>query len=534
VGSLTQKQLLFCDLTGFCVSKELIINSISGEVEIALMENGQLVELHRDQGNNKFAVGDIFLGRVRKVLPSLNASFVDVGHERDAFLHYLDLGPYYRTQQKYVKRVMQGKEPVADLGNFTREAEIDKKGKIKDEVSSSQLVMVQVAKEPISSKGPRLTAEVTLPGRYLVLVPFSEKVSLSGRIKGEKERTRLKRLMQSIRPPGFGIIVRTVAEDKGAAALHTDLEDLVNRWAELHKRLKSAKPGKRVLGELNKTSAVLRDVLTSDCTSIRVNDAALGDEVKTYLQAIAPATEGVVKVSVDKDLFNTLSIHRQIKAAFSTQVNLKSGAYLIVEQTEAMHVIDINSGGRKAGAKDQEENAFQTNIECVSEIARLLRLRDMGGIICIDFIDMAKREHNKQLTDALKDAMKTDKAKHNIQPPSRFGVVEMTRQRVRPVAVIKTSEKCPTCEGTGAVQASILITDTIENSISHLAEGEGHRRLTVMLHPIVESYLKRGWLKSILRGWQRKYGVKIHVESNSSLELLEYHFYNQLGEELAI
>ena len=178
------------------------------------MEDGQLVELHRDQGSNGFAVGDIFLGRVRKVLPSLNAAFVDVGHERDAFLHYLDLGPYYRTQQQYVKRVMQGKQPVADLGNFKREAEIDKRGKIKDEVSSSQLVLVQVSKEPISSKGPRLTAEVTLPGRYLVLVPFSEKVSLSGRIKGEKERTRLKRLMQSIRPPGFGIIVRTVAEEK--------------------------------------------------------------------------------------------------------------------------------------------------------------------------------------------------------------------------------------------------------------------------------------------------------------------------------
>tara|TARA_B110000503_G_scaffold70996_1_gene110281 strand:+ start:161 stop:1711 length:1551 start_codon:yes stop_codon:yes gene_type:complete len=516
------------------VSKELVINSVSGEVEIALMENGQLVELHRDQGSNGFAVGDIFLGRVRKVLPSLNASFLDVGHERDAFLHYLDLGPHYRTQQQYVKRVMQGKEPVSDLGNFKREAEIDKKGKIKDEVSSSQLVMVQVAKEPISSKGPRLTAEVTLPGRYLVLVPFSEKVSLSGRIKGEQERTRLKRLMQSIRPPGFGIIVRTVAEEKGAADLHADLEDLVNRWGELHKRLKNAKPGKRVLGELNKTSAVLRDVLTADCTSIRVNDPVLADEVKTYLQTIAPDKEGVVSVSKDKDLFNTLSIHRQIKAAFSTQVNLKSGAYLIVEQTEAMHVIDINSGGRKAGAKDQEENALHTNLECVSEIARILRLRDMGGIICIDFIDMAKREHNKQLTDALKEAMQTDKAKHNILPPSRFGVVEMTRQRVRPVATIKTSEKCPTCSGTGAVQSSILVTDTIENSISYLVEGEGHRRLTIMLHPMVESYIKQGWLKSILKGWQKKYQIKIHVESNSSLELLEYHLYNQLGEELSV
>jgi ribonuclease G len=514
------------------VSKELVINSISGEVEIALLEKGQLVELHRDQGSTGYAVGDIFLGRVRKVLPSLNAAFVDVGHERDAFLHYLDLGPHYRTQQHYVKRVMQGKEPVVNLGNFKKEAEIDKRGKIKDEVSSSQLVLVQVAKEPISSKGPRLTAEVTLPGRYLVLVPFSDRVSLSGRIKGETERTRLKRLMQSIRPPGFGIIVRTVAEEKGAADLHSDLEDLINRWSELHKRLKNAKPGKRVLGELNKTSAVLRDVLTADCTSIRVNDAKLSDDVKTYLQNIAPEKEGIVKVSKDKDLFNTLSIHRQIKAAFSTQVNLKSGAYLIIEQTEAMHVIDINSGGRKAGAKDQEENAFHTNLECVDEIARILRLRDMGGIICIDFIDMAKREHNKELTDALKEAMKADRAKHNILAPSRFGVVEMTRQRVRPVATVKTSEKCPSCNGSGAVQSSILITDAIENSIGYLAESEGHRKLTIMLHPMVESYIKDGWWNSLLKQWQKKFNVKLHVESNSSIELLEYHLYNQLGEEL--
>lgn len=514
------------------MSKELVINSISGEVEIALLENGQLVELHRDQGSNGYAVGDIFLGRVRKVLPSLNAAFVDVGHERDAFLHYLDLGPFYRTQQRYVKRVMQGKQPVPDLGNFKKDPEIDKKGKIKDEVSASQLVLVQVAKEPISSKGPRLTAEVTLPGRYIVLVPFSDKVSLSSRIKTEEERTRLRRLMQSIRPPGFGIIVRTVAENKGAADLHQDLEDLVARWGEMHKKLRNAKPGKRVLGELNKTSAVLRDVLTADCTSIRVNDGKLGDEVKTYLQSIAPDKESIVKVSKDKDLFNTLSIHRQIKAAFSKQVNLKSGAYVIIEQTEAMHVIDINSGGRKSGAKDQEENALHTNLECCDEIARLLRLRDMGGIICIDFIDMAKREHNKQLTDALKEAMKADKAKHNILPPSRFGVVEMTRQRVRPVADVKTSEKCPTCHGSGTIQASILFTDTVESSIRKVSESKLHQRITIMLHPIIEAYIKQGWWNSILKKWQRTHGMKIHVESNSSMEMLEFHLYSESGEEL--
>lgn len=516
------------------MSKELVINSTAKGVEIALLENGRLVELHQDKGNIDYAVGDIYLGRVRKVLPSLNAAFVDVGHERDAFLHYLDLGPHFKTQQQYTKRVMAGKQPVSDLANFKKEAEIDKKGKIKDELSSSGLVLVQVAKEPISTKGPRLTAEVTLPGRYVVLVPFSDKVSLSSRIKGEVERTRLRRLMQSILPPGFGIIVRTVAEEKGAADLHQDLEDLVNRWAELHKRLKHAKPGKRVLGELDKTSAVLRDVLTKDCTSIHVNDAKLADDVRTYLSGVGVDPANIVRVARDKDLFNSMSIHRQIKATFGKQVNLRSGAYLIIEQTEAMHVIDVNSGGRKGGAKDQEENALQTNLECVDEIARILRLRDMGGIIAIDFIDMAKRENNKKLTDALRDAMKTDKAKHNIQPPSRFGVVELTRQRVRPVANIQTTEKCPTCNGSGNVGASILITDTIENSLSYLTSGEGHKRLTLMVHPIVEAYLIRGFFKSILKGWRKKFQADIRIESNSSVELLEYHVYNKLGEELIV
>jgi ribonuclease G len=514
------------------VSKELVINSTAKGVEIALLEDGRLVELHRDQGSMDYAVGDIYLGRVKKVLPSLNAAFVDVGHEKDAFLHFLDLGPHFQTQQNFVKRAMAGKLATADLAHFPKEVEVDKKGKLKDELSSSQLVLVQVAKEPISSKGPRLTAEVTLPGRYLVLVPFSDKISMSSRIKGEAERNRLRKLMADIQPPGFGVIVRTVAESKGTAELKGDLEDLVARWGELHKRLRQARPGKRVLGELDKTSTVLRDVLTPDCTSIRVNDPRLADDVRAYLHSIAPEKESVLKLSKDRDLFDTLSIHRQIKAAFAKQVVLKSGAYLIVEQTEAMHVIDVNSGGRKSGAKDQEENALMTNLEVVDEVARILRLRDLGGIICIDFIDMAKREHNKQLTDALKAAMKADKAKHNILPPSRFGVVEMTRQRVRPVADIATTEKCPACNGTGTVGASILITDLIESSIGYLTSAEGQRNLTLMVHPMVESYVVRGWFKSILRGWRKQIGTSIKVESNSSMELLEYKLFNQLGEEL--
>ena len=516
-----------------CVSKELVINSVSGEVEIALLESGQLVELHRDQGNKGYAVGDIFVGRVRKVLPSLNAAFVDVGHERDAFLHYLDLGPFYRTQQRYLKRVMQGKQPVPDMGNFTKDPEIDKKGKIKDEVSASQLVLVQVAKEPISSKGPRLTAEVTLPGRYIVLVPFSDKVSLSGRIKTEEERKRLKRLMQSIRPPGFGIIVRTVAENKGAADLHADLEDLVARWGELHKKLRNAKAGNRVLGELNKTNAVLRDVLTSDCTSIRVNDERLGDEVRTYLQSIGSSKSDIVRVSNDRDLFNTLSIHRQIKATFGKQVNLRSGAYLIVEQTEAMHVIDVNSGNRSNKGESQEDNALAVNMMAAEEIGRQLRLRDMGGIICIDFIDMHKGEHRKQLFEKMKEVMATDRARHKILPPSKFGLVEITRQRVRPAQRLETKEENPD----SLVEAPITLIDALEQKFDQIVGKMRNKKdkspIFLHVHPFIYAYLTKGfWWKARYRQWSKLYGHSLKMVERDAFKMLEYRFTDDQNRKL--
>jgi|TARA_B110000211_G_scaffold111131_1_gene129113 ribonuclease G len=525
------------------LKSELIINSTSKGVELAVLEEGKLVELHRDPGEISYRVGDIYLGRVRKVLPNLNAGFIDVGYDRDAFLHHSDLGVQFKTQQKWTKLVMSGKLPVSSIEKFKLESKIDKKGQMKDYVSSSQLVMVQVSKEPISTKGPRLTAEVTLPGRFLVLVPFSDKVNLSSRIKSEKERNRLSSLIKSIRPPGFGIIVRTVAQEKGSADLHSDLSDLMNRWEELFNGLKRAKPGKRILGELNKTSTVLRDALRPECELIRVNDETLADQVKTYLGSIGSDKVDIVKFTKDSDLFNTLSIHRQIKATFGKKVNLQSGAYLIIEQTEAMFVIDVNSGGRKKGASSQEENALQTNIECVEEIARLLRLRDIGGIVAIDFIDMAKKEHNKQLTDAMKLAMKVDKAKHNIAPPSKFGVIELTRQRVRDVANVQTQDRCPSCNGTGAIQAAILVTDTIKSSLKYLSKEEGQKKLTLFVHPILEAYLLKGEPIKVFKGWfgtsiriewEKELGLTIELESNSSMEILEFNIYNARGEELTI
>ena len=510
---------------------ELVINAKANEVDIAYLKDKVLTELHKEKGSQDFAVGDVYLGKVHRVIPSLNAAFVDVGYEKDAFLHYLDLGPQYRSMNKFVRRTLVGKQNTADLTKFPTEDDIDKNGKINDVVSGSQQILVQVAKEPISSKGPRLTSEITLAGRYIVLVPFGDKISLSQRIKSAEERTRLRRLMQSITPKNFGVIVRTVAENKKVAELDADLRDLHNRWMKIHENLKTAKPPKRVLGELNKTSTVLRDLLSANFTSIHVNDNDMAEEIKDYMRKVAPAQEKIVKVHNKEDLFETFGINRQIKAAFGKQVNLKSGAYLIIEHTEAMHVIDVNSGSRKGGDRGQEQNALETNLECAVEIARVLRLRDMGGIIAIDFIDMNQKSHQRMLYEKLREELKDDKAKHNVLPPSRFGVVEITRQRVREVTDISTEEKCPCCEGSGSVQASVLITDQIENNLRYLVEEYKAKKIVLRTHPFIAAFLKAG-LISMRRKWSMKYKVNLKVQADNDTSYLDYKFLNDKGEFL--
>ncbi len=511
---------------------ELVVNARSNEVDIAYLQDKVLTELHKEKGNQDFAVGDIYLGKTHRVIPSLNAAFVDVGYEKDASLHYLDLGPQFKSLNKFVKRTVSGKQSSANLKNFPTEKDIDKNGKINDVVSGSQHILVQVAKEPISSKGPRLTSEITLAGRYLVLVPFGDKISLSQRIRNSEERTRLRRLMQSIKPKNFGVIVRTVAENKKVAELDADLRDLYNRWERIHANLKTAKPPKRVLGELNRTSTVLRDLLSSSFKNIHVNDIDLSEEIKSYLNKVAPQHEKIVKLHKKDDLFESFGINRQIKASFGRQVNLKSGAYLIIEHTEAMHVIDVNSGSRKGGEKGQELNALETNLECAEEIARILRLRDMGGIIAVDFIDMHQRQHQKMLYEKLREALKQDKAKHNVLPPSRFGVVEITRQRVREVTDISTEEKCPCCEGTGNVQASILLTDQIENHLRYVKEEFKPTKIKLKTHPFVAAYLNQGIFSSVRSKWARKYKISLKVLGDSNYAYMQYAFLDGKGEVL--
>jgi len=514
------------------VSYELIINSSSTGVSLALLRDKKLIELHEDKHETDFNVGDIYMGKVRKVVPSLNAAFVDVGYEKDAFLHYLDLGPQFKNQQRFVQGTLKGSQQNSDISKMRLDGDIDKDGKIKDILSSKQLIAVQVAKEPISSKGPRLSAELTLAGRYIVLVPFTDKISVSQKIKSPEERDRLRTLLASIKPKNFGVIIRTVAQNRKVAELDQDLRDLLEKWKKFHSGLRNADPQKRILGEMNRASTVLRDMLSPDFSAITVDDPNLATEIKSYVKTISPGRESIVKVyKGKKEIFEQFGIHKQIKASFGKKVMLPSGAYLIIEHTEAMHVIDVNSGNRKASEQNQEQNAIETNLEVAEEIARILRLRDMGGIIAIDFIDMHKKENNRLLHEKLKEFMADDRAKHNIIPPTRFGVVEMTRQRVRPETEIKTAEKCPSCNGTGEITASILIIDEIENNVRYLIEEKNLKSFQLMVHPFLEAYLTKGF-KSIQRTWSFKYKRKIKIRGNTNLPFLKYKFIDAEDNEI--
>tara|TARA_A200000113_G_scaffold225736_1_gene247703 strand:+ start:224 stop:1771 length:1548 start_codon:yes stop_codon:yes gene_type:complete len=503
------------------VKLEIVVDSRANDIWIALLKDGKLIELHEDRGGADFAVGDIYLGKVRRVVPSLNAAFVDVGYEKDAFLHYLDLGPQYKSFARFCKNTLRGKQSVSDLRYFKLENDIEKNGKISDVLSSSQSILVQVAKEPISTKGPRLCSEVTIAGRYLVLVPFSDKVSVSQKIKENEEKKRLKEVMSRIKPKNFGVIIRTVAEKKSTEDLEQDLKQLLEKWNEMFSSIKGTRGPKKLLGELNRTSSMLRDLLNKDFSNIHVNNDILYDEIREYVSSIAPGKEKIVKHYSGKlDVFERFGISKQIKTLFGKKVPLPSGGYLIIEHTEAMHVIDVNSGNRK-GADGQESNALATNIEAAEEIARVLQLRDMGGIICVDFIDMHEKANNRALFDKMKVFMKPDRAKHNIVPPSRFGVVEITRQRVRPETEIKTGETCPTCNGTGEIQASILFAEEIESNIEYVLQQNPKKSIELSLHPYLEAFFTKGLMSKQMR-WFLKHKRWVSINGLSSYRFLEY------------
>jgi ribonuclease G len=513
------------------LSNELIISSAQNGSRIALLKDKQLIEFHHEQEGNKFVVGDIYLGMVKKVVPGLNAAFIDIGYEKDAFLHYLDLGPQFGSLQKYTKLVRAGKITGGRLDKFHAEKDIDKHGKIASQLTKGQLVPVQVVKEPISTKGPRLSSELSLAGRYLVLVPFSDAVSVSKKISSSEERKRLQRLIQSIKPQGFGVIIRTVAEGKEVAELDRDLRNLVTTWQEGAARLVNGNTRDKIIGELSKTSSLLRDMLNESFDNIHVDDKKAFEELKTYIHQIAPDKEKILKLYTGKaKIFEHYGVEKQIKSAFGQTVSIRGGGYLIIEHTEALHVIDVNSGNKSTREENQETTALSVNMEAAKEIARQLRLRDMGGIIVVDFIDMRSIDNKKLIYKTMRDEMEQDRAKHTVLPLSKFGLMQITRERVRPQMNIATTEVCPACNGTGKISASILVTDQIEQHIEHLFIKQNEKELVLALHPFLFAYYTKGIISKRVKLFF-KYKRWLTLVKDSSLGITEFHFLNKDGEE---
>jgi len=509
------------------MTSEVIIDVQPKDIEIALLEDKQLVEYQKEQRTATYSVGNIYVAKVKKLMPGLNACFVDVGSERVAFLHYLDLGTQFNSYEKYLKQVTSDRKKLYPIEKAHIQPELPKDGSIANTLKVGQEILVQIVKEPINTKGPRLTCDLSFAGRYLVLIPFENGVSVSTKIKRGEERSRLKQLIQSIKPQNFGVIVRTVAEGKRAAELDTELKVLLKRWEDtITKVQKTTERPLMCFEEESRAVALLRDLFNPTYDGIHVNDSAIFEEIRNYLTLIAPDKKNIVKLyNGTVPIFDNFDVTKQLKSGFGKTVNYKHGAYLIIEHTEAMHVVDVNSGTRIKKENNQETNALETNLGAADELARQLRLRDMGGIIIVDFIDMKLPEDRQLLYERMCKNMQKDRAKHNILPLSKFGLMQITRQRVRPAMSVDVEETCPTCFGKGTIKSSILFTDTLESKIDTLVNHIGISKFYLHVHPYVAAFINKG-VFSLKRQWQLKYGLGVKIVPSQKLAFLQYEFYD--------
>lgn len=514
------------------MKSELVVDVQQQEISIALLEDSRLVSLQKESRNIAYAVGDLYLAKIKKIMPGLNAAFVDVGYEKDAFLHYLDLGPQFATYSAFLDEAFADKKRVPNISKFKRLPDIQKSGSVQDVLQAGKLLLVQIAKEPISSKGPRLTTEISFTGRFMVLKPFDDKISVSQKIKSTEEKIRLRQLIGSIKPKGFGVIVRTSAENKRVAELNSEMRTLVKCWEDSIAKMQRSQPPALIFEEDSRVVSIIRDMFSPNFESIYTNNAETFQQIQNYVSLISPDNKDIVKIySKDTPIFDHFNITRQIKSSFGKTVSFKSGAYIIIEHTEALHVIDVNSGNRSRASNDQESNALDVNLKAADEIARQLRLRDMGGIIVIDFIDMNKSEHRQALFDHMREVMANDRARHNILPLSKFGLMQITRQRVRPALDITTSETCPSCFGKGEIQPSLLFTDKLEEKIDYLVNHLMIRKFIMYVHPYVEAYIKKG-VFSLYGKWRRKFGRGVKIVPDENLAYLQYKVIDAIGSEI--
>jgi len=517
------------------VERDLIINDEQEFKTIVLLEDGKLVEVHKEKKNKEFSVGDIFIGKVKKVMNSLNAAFVDIGYEKDAFLHYNDLGFKFQSVNRFLRNYHQNAtDAISEIENITLLPDLNKHGKISEILTPGQKILVQIMKEPISSKGPRITAEISIAGRNLVLLPFSQKVSISQKIKEQEERDRLRQIIRSIKPNNYGIIIRTVAKNRRVSILDEELNELKNKWLQLIQKIAKVDAPALLLSELDQTSALLRDLLNNSFNSITVDSKKTYNEIKDYLNNISPESVKILKYyQGNEGIFEHFGIERQIKTSFGKIVNLKKGAYLIIEKTEALIVIDVNSGNKSSNSKDQQTNAFEVNQMAVDEIARQLRLRDLGGIIVIDLIDMYDQNNRNEIYKRMKAAMQNDRAKHNILPISKFGLMQITRQRIRPEIEIETVEMCPVCEGTGQIQPTAFLVDEIEQTLKNIVQEKKIKFTELRVHPFLYAFFTKGLFSKRLQ-WSFKYKIHLKVTQNKNFHLLEYEFFDASGQNVQL
>ncbi|MBQ0050105.1 MAG: Rne/Rng family ribonuclease [Bacteroidales bacterium] len=515
------------------MTSELFINVQPQKIAIALTEDKRLAEYQEEGQSASFSVGNIYLAKVRKLMPGLNACFINVGAERDAFLHYGDMGLHFNTQQRYLKRVLSDRKNLIPISKMAEQQEPGKDGNIQNVLQVGQEVLVQIVKEPISTKGPRLTGELSFPGRLLVLMPFGDKVNISSKIKSSAERARLKQTIQGILPQGFSVIVRTVAEGRRSEELETELKLLVSKWEAMMLRvMKTKELPTLVAEEESRAVGMLRDLFNPSYENIYVDDMEVYQEVLDYVTLIAPERADIVKHYKGKlPIFDNFDITRQIKSSFGKTVSYKHGAYLIIEHTEALHVVDVNSGNRAKAENGQEANALEVNLGAADELARQLRLRDMGGIIVVDFIDMHIAEDRQKLYERMCENMKNDRAKHNILPLSKFGLMQITRQRVRPVTDVAVDETCPTCHGQGTIKSSLLFADMLESKVEMLTKRLGVKRFTLQVHPYVYAYLCQGIISRRII-WKCRYGLGVKIVPNQMFAFLQYQFLDAKGQEI--
>jgi len=506
--------------------KEIIINSSSNQTRVAITEDGNLVDFFVDYPENRRMVGDIYLGRVARVLPGIRAAFIDIGMKHDAFLHFSDIG----------QRTKQFQHMLGDEDSDVEDADDDESTKTNDgngtkttplpeipKLRKGEEILVQITKEPVNNKGVRVTSSVSIAGRFCVLLPFDNKIGISKKISDYKERRRLRNIARGIIPPNYGLIIRTVAKDQTEDAVKDDLTNLVKTWKNIESAAKNEEPPTIVHQDLSTTDSVIRDLLTSDVSKVFVDSKKLFKQIKSYVQLVQPdLLEKIELYRSSSSIFDEFKIEEQITTLMGRRVSLPSGGYLIIEHTEAMVVIDVNSG-RYAKSKEQELNSLKTDLEASREIARQLRLRDIGGIIVVDFIDLEEDKNRKKIYDELKKEFRKDRSKVSVLPMSDFGLVQITRQRIRQNIMQAMKDVCPVCGGTGFMTKESHLVYDIEDWLKKYRKYFGGFSLIIKCHPTDASRLQNKKFTKI----QFKFLVKFTIEEDSSIARGRFKFFSK-------